>query len=183
MAAACRIYISQMILMAGNSADLQATLQDPNEASLAIGFEMNKYKTKIMSNLSRDKEIARRIQLGRAAFGKLEDFFKSKISQSPKTKVYNQCVLPILTYGAEVATKEYMHKIKVAQRTMKRTMLGISLVDRISDVDIRQRTRVIDVGMRIASLKWRWAGHVAKQDDDRWIKAVTELYPVGARCP
>ncbi|XP_026328679.1 uncharacterized protein LOC113236731 [Hyposmocoma kahamanoa] len=63
----------------------------------------------------------------------------SKIRQSLKTKVYDQCVLLIFTYDTETwpLTKENMHKIKVAQRAMERTMLGVSLVDRIPNVEIR----------------------------------------------
>ncbi|CAG9136768.1 unnamed protein product [Plutella xylostella] len=66
------------------------------------------------------------------------DVFKSSLPQCLKTKVFNQCVLPTLTYGAETwtLTRTCMHKIKVAQRAMERTMLGISLVDRIPNVEI-----------------------------------------------
>ncbi|CAG9123735.1 unnamed protein product [Plutella xylostella] len=102
------------------------------------------------------KEITRRIQLGWAAFSKLDDVLKSKIPQCLKTKVFNQCVLPTLTYGAETwtLTKETVHRIRVAQRAMERAMLGISLRDRIPNVVIRKRTKVFDVGMRVAELKW-----------------------------
>lgn len=128
---------------------------------------------------SQVKEIARRIQLGWAAFSKLEDVLKSQIPQCLKTKVFNQCVLPILTYGAETwtLTKANMHKIKVAQRAMERAMLGISLVDRVPNVEIRRKTRVDDVGSRITRLKWRWAGHLVRRDDGRWTGAVTEWWP------
>ncbi|CAG9135919.1 unnamed protein product [Plutella xylostella] len=60
---------------------------------------------------------------------------------------------------------------------MERTMLGISLVDRIPNVEIRRRTKVEDVGRRITKLKWRWAGHLARREDGRWTKAVSEWWP------
>lgn len=56
-------------------------------------------------------------------------------------------------------------------------MLGISLVDRVPNVEIRQRTKVEDVGKRITKLKWNWAGHLARREDDRWTKAVSEWWP------
>ncbi|CAG9111017.1 unnamed protein product [Plutella xylostella] len=60
-----------------------------------------------------DKEAARRIQLGWAAFGKLRHIFSSAIPQSLKTKVFNQCVpkcvLPVMTYGAETWTLTIFH--------------------------------------------------------------------------
>lgn len=48
-----------------------------------------------------EKEAARRIRLGWAVFGKLRHIFESSIPQSLKTRVYNQRVLPVMTYGAE----------------------------------------------------------------------------------
>ncbi|CAH2227326.1 jg17697 [Pararge aegeria aegeria] len=48
-----------------------------------------------------EKEVNRRIQLGSsAAFGKLREIFSSKIPQCLKTKVSEQCVLPVMTYGS-----------------------------------------------------------------------------------
>lgn len=45
------------------------------------------------------KEVNRPIRLGWAAFGKLRDFFTSKIPQCLNTKVFHQYVLPVMTYG------------------------------------------------------------------------------------
>ncbi|CAG9133443.1 unnamed protein product [Plutella xylostella] len=107
-----------------------------------------------------DKEAARRIQLGWAAFGKLRHIFSSAIPQSLKTKVFNQCVLPVMTYGAETwtLTVGLVHRFKVAQRAMERAMLGVSLMDRIRNEVIRQRTKVTDIAVKICKLKWQWAG-------------------------
>ena len=51
-----------------------------------------------------EKEVNRRIQLGWAAFGKLRNIFSSQIPQCLKTKVFDQCVLPVMTYGTETWT-------------------------------------------------------------------------------
>lgn len=53
--------------------------------------------------------------------------------------------------------KEHMHRIRVAQMAIERAMLSISLMNRIPNVEMRQCTKVVDVGMRIVCLKWRWA--------------------------
>lgn len=127
------------------------------------------------------KEISRRIQLGWAAFNKLADILKPvNIPQCLKTRLFNQCVLPTMTYGAETwtLTKETVHKIRVAQRAMERAMLGIKLQDRVRNVEIRRRTKVQDVGHVITKLKWSWAGHVARQSDGRWAKKLTEWWPL-----
>ena len=62
-----------------------------------------------------ERETSRRIQLGWAAFGKLRRVFSSPIPQSLKTKVFNQCVLPIMTYGVETwtLTVRLVRKFKV----------------------------------------------------------------------
>jgi len=56
-------------------------------------------------------------------------------------------------------------------------MLGVSLRDRIPNKIIRQRTKVVDVVERIASMKWAWAGHLARTRDERWTKRVMEWRP------
>lgn len=53
----------------------------------------------------RNNEIRHRVQLGWAAFHKLDDVLKArKIPQCLKTRVFEQCVMPTLTYGAETWT-------------------------------------------------------------------------------
>ena len=131
-----------------------------------------------------DKEVARRIQLGWAAFGKLRGIFSSKLPQCLKTKVFNQCVLPVMTYGSETwsLTADLLEKLRVTQRAMERAMLGVSLRDKIRNEDIRRRTKVTDIAFRVCRLKWQWAGHIARRTDNRWGRKVLEWRPrIGKR--
>ena len=50
---------------------------------------------------NQDKEIQRRIMAGWAAYAKHRDIFKSNLAICLKRQVYNCCVLPAMTYGAE----------------------------------------------------------------------------------
>ncbi|KAK2183480.1 hypothetical protein NP493_310g00002 [Ridgeia piscesae] len=50
---------------------------------------------------NQDKEIERRITTGWTAFAKHRDIFKGNIGTCLKRQVYNSCVLPAMTYGAE----------------------------------------------------------------------------------
>ncbi|RVE41117.1 hypothetical protein evm_014233 [Chilo suppressalis] len=136
-----------------------------------------------LGNSNFEKEISRRIQLGWAAFGKLRNIFASKIPQCLKTKVFNQCVLPVMTYGSEAwsFTMGLIGRLKVAQRAMERAMLGISLRDRVRNDEIRRRTKVTDIARRIAQLKWNWAGHIARRTDGRWGGKVLEWRPRAGR--
>ncbi len=127
-----------------------------------------------------EREASRRIQLGWAAFGKLRQVFTSTIPQCLKTKVFEQCVLPVLTYAAETwtLTAGLVHKFRVTQRAMERAMLGVSLRDRIRNDVIRERTNVTDIARRISKLKWQWAGHVCRRTDGRWSRRVLEWIPL-----
>ncbi|CAH2244308.1 jg19672 [Pararge aegeria aegeria] len=60
-----------------------------------------------------------------------------------------------MTYGAETwpLTKKVVHRLKVAQRAMERAMLGLSLFDRIPNIEIRNRTGITDIVQRAAGLK------------------------------
>ena len=56
----------------------------------------------------------------------------------------------------------------------KRAMLGLSLRDRVPNTTVRGRSGVTDAIERIANLKWNWAGHLARVNDNRWTRKVTE---------
>jgi hypothetical protein len=125
-------------------------------------------------------EIHRRVRLGWAAFKKLDYILKNKkIPQNLKTKVFDQCILPVLTYGCQTwtLTKEIVNKLHVTQRAMERAMLGISLRDRRRNEWIRGVTRVTNIVQRVTELKWSWAGHVARMTDGRWTKIILQWRP------
>ena len=124
-------------------------------------------------------EILRRIGLSWAAFGKLRHILRSDIPICLRRKIFNQCVLPVLTYGAETLTltKKNIHRIQVMQRKMERSMLGVTLRDKIPNHTIRNRTGVRDAVISVLHLKWNWAGHVARMTDGRWTKRLVEWRP------
>ena len=128
-------------------------------------------------------EIGRRIGLTWAAFGKLNFIFRSKMDIRLKTKVFEQCALPVMTYGSETLTltKASSNKLRVAQRAMERAMLGISLRDKKRNEWIRKKTGMTDVIHRIRSLKWQWAGHITRMEDERWKKHVLDWRPYEIR--
>ena len=66
------------------------------------------------------------------------------------------------------------NKLGSAQRGMERLMLGISLRDRKRTSLIREKTKVKDILLAIKEQKWRWPGHVARRDDNRWNKRLTD---------
>ena len=68
---------------------------------------------------NQDKEIQRRIVAGWAAYAKHRDIFTSKLAICLKRQVYDSCVLPAMTYGAETRTltKQTQNKLAAEQTT------------------------------------------------------------------
>ncbi|KAL3287523.1 hypothetical protein HHI36_001992 [Cryptolaemus montrouzieri] len=121
----------------------------------------------VQGRANQTSEISRRIGLGWAAFGRQGHVLKSReVPINFKRKTFETCIMPVLTYGLETMTltRAYANKLQVTQRAMERSMLGVSLRDKIKNEEIRRRTRVTDILRRIAELKWHWAGHVARQE-------------------
>ena len=128
-------------------------------------------------------EIKRRIAAGWGAFGQYREILKSKIPLSLKRKVYNQCIQAAMTYGCQTwaVTKRMQDRLKTTQRSMERAMLGITRRDHRTNEWVRQQTGVQDIIVRIKQLKWQWAGHVARLNDNRWTRTVTEWLPIHLR--
>ena len=93
----------------------------------------------------------------------------------------NQVVLPAMTYGSETwaLTNRQKEKLKIAQRCMERSLIGITRRDRWTNEEIRKTTKVCDIAEKIDKLKWQWAGHIARMKSERWTKKMTEWIPRG----
>nr|XP_049696607.1 uncharacterized protein LOC126054557 [Helicoverpa armigera] len=112
-----------------------------------------------------EKEIDRRIENAWKSYWSMKQHMKGDLPLSLKPKLVDMCILPVLTYGAQTwsLTECQKSKLKVCQRAMERSLLGIKRTDRIRNTVIRSRTGVADVGRKAATLKWNWAGHLEIQ--------------------
>lgn len=128
-----------------------------------------------------EREVQRRIALSWKKYWGLKEIMKNKeIKLEIKKKVYESCILPCLTYGCQTWSlrKEDEERIAVCQRKMERSILGIRIADRVSNSTIRKQTKFIDAKRRVRLLKWNWAGHVCRLENNRWTKIVTEWTPL-----
>ena len=84
-----------------------------------------------------------------------------------------------MTYGSETwsLTKDLEQKLVTTQRAMERKMSHLSLRYKINHKVIRQKTKVKDITEKVRESKWRWAGHVARLQDNRWTNRLTEWQP------
>ena len=94
---------------------------------------------------------------------------------SLKRQVFDRCVLPTMTYGCQTLslTKATNHRLRIAQRAMERNMLKAKLKDKIPCREIRAKTNIKDVVKFAAKQKLKWAGHVARLNDNRWTERIT----------
>jgi hypothetical protein len=72
-------------------------------------------------------------------------------------------------------------KLRVTQRRMERSNLGITFRDRKRNQWLRSKTDVQDIVDYAKRSKRRCVGHVARRNDGRWIKLVTEWRPVNGK--
>ena len=135
-----------------------------------------------METASKEQEIKRRITLGWQAFGRASAIFKNKeIPTCLKRQVYNQCIIPTVTYGSETwnLTKIQTMKLRSMQRAHERIMLNITWRDHKTAEWIREQTKLRDILETISKAKWTWAGHLTIRTDNRWTTKLTFWQPRG----
>lgn len=132
-----------------------------------------------------NKEIDRRIDNAWKSFWSMKEYMKGDLPISLKRVLIDTCILPILTYGAQTwsLTEAQKTKLKVCQRAMERSILGVKRTDRIRNTILRERTGLTDVGFKSAKLKWEWAGHICRMPPNKWAKVVTQWTPPNVRRP
>ena len=123
------------------------------------------------------KEIARRIKSSWRAFWKLRAY--TKIDLKLRMRLFNMCVLPVLTYASDTwtLTTRSNQRLRTTQLAMLRRILRISRRDHIQNCNIFKKCDTVPVDKLIKRRKWKWAGHVARRSDDRWTTSVTSWWP------
>jgi hypothetical protein len=121
-----------------------------------------------------EKQVDARISSAWKSYWALKKYFKSRLPLFHKKRLFDACVLPVFTYGAQTwsLTEDSKEKLAIAQRSMERSMMNIRLSDKISNAKIRKITKVKDVICAAKELKWNWAGHIQRYSDERFPKLV-----------
>ena len=126
-----------------------------------------------------EKAIEARISAAWKSYWSLKKFFKSALPMFHKRRLFDACVLPVFTYGTQALplSQTAQEKLRVAQRSMERSMMNIRLTDQVNSQRIRKTTKVKDVVETAKQLKWNWAGHISRYEDDRLPKVVETWTP------
>ena len=132
-----------------------------------------------------DEEVEKRTTMAWNKFWSLSFILLDKNQKMDmKKKIMDSCVLPVMLYGAQTwsLTEKQKKKLAVCQRKMERKIMGINLKQKIRNDIIRKKTRVMDVLATAKKLKWKWGGHVARMEHNRWAMATTIWDPrIGKR--
>lgn len=135
-----------------------------------------------------NEDIACRIGKASTTFRRLSVrlWRRSDITIETKMKIFNASIVPVLLYGCETWSplSANLNNLEVFHMSCLRTILGVSLHDRLSNQNIRrlccnQQT----IQDRLRQSRLRWLGHVARMPDDRLCSQVWCMpAPVNWRC-
>jgi hypothetical protein len=130
-------------------------------------------------------EVDRRIKKAWNAYWAHKYIFKSKLDIKLKKTAIDTVVTPTLLYGCQTwaITKNIIDRIQKFQRAVERSLLGVKIKDKLKNTCIRKMTNIVDAAEMFCRLKWRWAGHTARTNDDRWSEKILHWYPRGAERP
>ena len=89
--------------------------------------------------------------------------------------MYERVVVPTVLYGAETWSlkEEERKKLNVFEMRCLRGMIGVTRLDRVRNVAVRERTGVERVlAGRVDMSVLRWFGHMERMNEDRMVKKV-----------
>ncbi|KAE9420443.1 hypothetical protein Angca_007360, partial [Angiostrongylus cantonensis] len=117
------------------------------------------------------------------AFKSIEDVVKRAKNARLRAQFFDSTVLPALRCASGIWSlcKQDESSLRVIERAVERTMLGVSrfrqVRDGIRSSDLRQRSKIKDAVLYAKQSKIRWAGHVMRMNDNRWTRAVSDWVP------
>ena len=90
---------------------------------------------------------------------------------------------PALTYGHElwVMTERVRSRVQAAEMQFLRSMIGLSLLDRVRSSDIREFLEIEPLLLWVERSQLRWFGHLIRMPPDRLVKRVFRECPIGRR--
>ena len=131
-----------------------------------------------------DHAVSARINKAWNKFRELKPILCAKsIGLNVKGKVYEACVRSCMVYGGETwaVSVENTRRLERTEMRMLRMMCGITLRDRFSNADVRNRFGIECVGDVIRRSRLRWFGHVERKQENDWAKTMLTFEVAGKR--
>ena len=129
-------------------------------------------------------DIKNRLGKARGAFIKLKNIWKSsRISRKTKIRLFKTLVKPVLMYGCETwkMTKTDAKLIDVFQNRCLRRILKIKWEDKITTFAILQQADIKRLSNDIRQRRWRYIGHILRQDMANDLNTSLTWTPEGRR--
>ena len=149
-----------------------------NRGSVIKQVEKFKY---LGSTLSQDggceTDVDSRIK---AAWGKWREVAgvvcDKKMPVRLKVKIYSTVIRPVLMYGSETWALRRKEEAKLERTEMRmlRWIMGISLLERLENDDIRRMAGLVKITEVIRESRLRWYGHVLRMDGEERVKKAWE---------
>ena len=104
------------------------------------------------------------------------------ISRRTKLRIYNASVLSVLLYGAETwpLNKTMEARVDGFDSRALRRIENIHWSQRVSNQELRDRTRQPPASILAAKRRLRWYGHVQRMPDDHPTKVIYDFKPAAA---
>lgn len=83
----------------------------------------------------------------------------------------------MMKYYAEtlILTKKLANKLKVVQLGIEKAMFGFKTTDKIKNITISKKIKVLDIIQYIAQAKWRWGVSCCPNDREHMKKEDNEV--------
>lgn len=124
---------------------------------------------KLGSLLGVDEDVNRRIQLALQSLKSLEALWKhrSLVAQHIRIHAYRAIVESVLLYncGTWALTQSLASKLDCAQRKMLRRVLGIKLLDKVTNADLYARCGIQPASIQVVNARWRLFGHTLRMNE------------------
>jgi hypothetical protein len=100
-----------------------------------------------------------------------------------KEKIYCACVRSVMTYSTETwpLKIEDLNRLERAEMMMVRHMCGVTLQNRKSSEELRNKLGVENISDVIRRGRLRWFGQVERKEDSDWVKACQKIEINGER--
>ena len=106
-----------------------------------------------------------------------------KVALRLKGKVYGACIRSAMIYGSEIWAVDTEQELRLERAEMKmvRWMCGVSLRERKTNVELRERLGIEKIGNVMKRSRLRWMGHVLRKKEDDWVRKSMKMEVEGSR--
>lgn len=129
-------------------------------------------------------EITTRIALASGAFNRLSNIWRSKtLSTVTKLRLFNSCVIPVLTYGCESwkCSAASEKKLLSFENKCLRKITNTHWSEFKSNDKLREETHQNYISDVIRKRRWSYIGHVLRSDENRIHRQSLSWTPSGKR--